>query len=88
MKALEVLKDIYSVNSGNKSSFVLTFSERMKLVKESIKELEDFQSRSCENCYESKTCKILHYVYKDKLKKEGYTMHKNEFKCGFWHSLF
>ena len=22
------------------------------------------------------------------LKKEGYAMHKNEFKCGFWHSLF
>lgn len=41
MKAIEVLKDIYSVNSGNKSSFVLTFSERMKLVKESIKELDD-----------------------------------------------
>ena len=54
----------------------------------SNKELEDLQSRSCENCYESKTCKILHSVYKDRLKKEGYAMHKNEFKCGFWHSLF
>ena len=52
------------------------------------KELKDLQSRSCENCYESKTCKILHSVYKDRLKKEGYAMHKNEFKCGFWHSLF
>jgi flagellar motility protein MotE (MotC chaperone) len=57
-------------------------------IKEAIKELEDLQSRSCENCYESKTCKILHSVYKDRLKKEGYAMHKNEFKCGFWHSLF
>ena len=53
-----------------------------------IVELKDLQSRSCENCYESKTCKILHYVYKDKLKKEGYAMHKSEFKCDFWHSLF
>ena len=53
-----------------------------------IVELEDLESRSCENCYESKTCKILHSVYKDRLKKEGYAMHKNEFKCGFWHSLF
>ena len=40
MKALEVLKDIYSVNSGNKSRFVLTFRERMKLVKEAIQEIE------------------------------------------------
>ena len=55
---------------------------------EAIRELEDLQNRSCENCYESKTCKILHTVYKDKLKKEGYAMHKNEFKCDFWHSLF
>ena len=46
------------------------------------------KDKSCENCYESKTCKILHSVYKDKLKKEGYAMHKNEFKCSFWHSLF
>ena len=55
---------------------------------EAIDELQDLKSRSCENCYESKTCKILHSVYKDRLKKEGYAMHKNEFKCGFWHSLF
>ena len=32
-----------------------------------IVELEDLQNRSCENCYESKTCKILHSVYKDRL---------------------
>ena len=116
MKALEVLKDIYSINSGNKSSFVLTFRERMKLVKEAIKEIEvlidenkslvktlekyntemislrkenqELKNRSCENCYEAKTCKILHSIYKDRLKNEGYAMHKNEFKCGFWHSLF
>ena len=52
-----------------------------------IAELEDLQNRSCENCYEAKTCKILHSIFKDRLKK-GYAMHKNEFKCGFWHSLF
>jgi hypothetical protein len=66
---------------------VLNPENREKLY-EAISELEDLQSRSCENCYESKTCKILHSVYKDRLKKEGYAMHKNEFKCGFWHSLF
>lgn len=59
MKALKVLKDIYSVNSGNKSGLVLTYSERMKLIKESITELEALQSRSCDNCLHEKSCDIV-----------------------------
>ena len=80
MKALDYL---YSMKKANEDMGTEPIT-----IYEAIKELEDLQSRSCENCYESKTCKILHSVYKDRLKKEGYAMHKNEFKCGFWHSLF
>lgn len=80
MKALNILKYLYNGAEIGMPS--------LNKINEAIKELEDLQSRSCENCYESKTCKILHSVYKDRLKKEGYAMHKNEFKCGFWHSLF
>ena len=79
-KALDYL---YSMKKANED-----MGTEPIIIYEAIKELEDLQSRSCENCYESKTCKILHSVYKDKLKKEGYAIHKNEFKCGFWHSLF
>ena len=79
MKALHILKIVLKDT---------IMSREKEYIKEAIKELEDLQNRSCENCYESKTCKILHSVYKDRLKKEGYAMHKNEFKCGFWHSLF
>lgn len=80
MKALEILKKFQNEIQADIPNYID--------LDEAIKELEDLQSRSCENCYESKTCKILHSVYKDRLKKEGYAMHKNEFKCGFWHSLF
>ena len=80
MKAIEILKKFQDeIQTAIPSDIDLC---------EAISELEDLQSRSCENCYESKTCKILHSVYKDRLKKEGYAMHKNEFKCSFWHSLF
>ena len=79
MKAIELLEDLKEYPNRRFLDSSLN---------EAIKELEDLQNRSCENCYESKTCKILHSVYKDRLKKEGYAMHKNEFKCGFWHSLF
>ena len=96
MKAIDILRN----HIRDLEKMVLVFDEyamyksRDELKKaiqeltQVIVELEDLQSRSCENCYESKTCKILHSVYKDRLKKEGYAMHKNEFKCGFWHSLF
>ena len=96
MKAIDILRN----HIRDLEKMVLVFDEyaMYKSIDESKKaiqeltqvivELEDLQSRSCENCYESKTCKILHSVYKDRLKKEGYAMHKNEFKCGFWHSLF
>ena len=96
MKAINILKN----HIRDLEKMVLVFDgyamyksrdESKKAIQELtqvIVELEDLQSRSCENCYESKTCKILHSVYKDRLKKEGYAMHKNEFKCGFWHSLF
>ena len=88
MKALEKLKDYIEDENRLGDLNYAHYSNIIDYVNEAIKELEDLQSRSCENCYESKTCKILHYVYKDRLKKEGYAMHKNEFKCGFWHSLF
>ena len=84
LKAIELLREL-------QSGVIPLDEEILKAIQELtqvIVELEDLQSRSCENCYESKTCKILHFVYKDRLKKEGYAMHKNEFKCGFWHSLF
>ena len=95
MKAINTLKN----HIRDLEKMVLVFDEyainqemnQKKAIQELtqvIVELEDLKSRSCENCYESKTCKILHSVYKDRLKKEGYAMHKNEFKCGFWHSLF
>ena len=88
MKALEKLKDYIEDENRLGDLNYAHYSNIIDYVNEAIKELEDLQSRSCENCYESKTCKILHYAYKDRLKKEGYAMHKNEFKCGFWHSLF
>lgn len=66
--------------------------EAIKTLTKQINDLQNIikleKNKNCENCYESKTCKILHSIYKDRLKKEGYAMHKNEFKCGFWHSLF
>lgn len=90
MKAIEILKkfqdEIQTVIPNDIDLYEAI--KEIEDLEESNKELEDLQSRSCENCYESKTCKILHSVYKDRLKKEGYAMHKNEFKCGFWHSLF
>ena len=75
------------LTSTNKSMSKLLTKMNKKMI-ELRKENRELESRSCENCYESKTCKILHSVYKDRLKKEGYAMHKNEFKCSFWHSLF
>lgn len=75
------------LTSTNESMSKLLTKMNKKMI-ELRKENRELESRSCENCYESKTCKILHSVYKDRLKKEGYAMHKNEFKCGFWHSLF
>ena len=85
MKALKILQEQYNILNNDTDGIWID----PKKIDEAIKELEDLQNRSCENCYESKTCKILHSVYKDRLKKEGYAMpHKNEFKCGFWHSLF
>ena len=83
MRAIELLRQDrdYCLSINNDKSIIEQYDE-------SIKELEELKNRSCENCCESKTCKILHSVYKDKLKKEGYAMQKNEFKCGFWHSLF
>ena len=91
MKTLELLKEFEDIinSSGEDGKVTFYFNKAYQArVERAIKELEDLKSRSCENCYESKTCKILHSVYKDRLKKEGYAMHKNEFKCGFWHSLF
>ncbi len=96
MKAIDILRN----HIRDLEKMVLVFDEYamyksrdeskkvIQALTQVIVELEDLKNRSCENCYESKTCKILHSVYKDRLKKEGYTMHKNEFKCGFWHSLF
>ena len=87
MKAIEILKIIYKdCKEWEDKGFAVTYPTND--LNEAIKELEELKNRSCENCCESKTCKILHSVYKDKLKKEGYAMQKNEFKCGFWHSLF
>lgn len=88
MKALEKLKDYIEDENRLGDLNYAHYSNIIDYVNEAIAELEALENRSCENCYESKTCKILHSVYKDRLKKEGYAMHKNEFKCGFWHSLF
>ena len=90
MKAIELLQYLKDgMDTGYPPKHIIDNAiEEIESIEESNKELEDLKSRSCENCYESKTCKILHSVYKDRLKKEGYAMHKNEFKCGFWHSLF
>ena len=92
MKAIKILDKL--MRAENWDDYYPSKNQCNEAIKEledlevNNKELKDLQSRSCENCYESKTCKILHSVYKDRLKKEGYAMHKNEFKCGFWHSLF
>lgn len=75
------------------------FNEKLdkkdEIIKELINQIRELQEiihlnkyKSCENCCESKTCKILHFAYKNRLKTEGYAMHKSEFKCIFWHSLF
>ncbi len=88
MKAIEKLKDYIECENRLGDLNYAHYSNMVDYVNEAIRELEDLQNRSCENCYESKTCKILHSVYKDRFKKEGYAMHKSEFKCSFWHSLF
>lgn len=43
---------------------------------------------SCQECAISKTCKTLHFVYKQRLKNYGYAMHKNEFYCNQFEAIF
>ena len=70
----------------------MNIANDIKSLTEQIVELERDLSnelnRSCENCIKSKQCKILYYVYKHRLKKEGYAMHKYEFSCKLWECSF
>lgn len=58
----------------------------VRQLKQTVKELEE--PNTCEECKISKTCKTLNFVYKQRLKNEGYAMYKNEFYCNQFEAIF
>jgi ribonuclease HII len=93
MKALEILKE----NKEQMIKFINCFDDDCKeddeylsackyinQIDEAIKELEELENRSCENCKTISKCSILRKVIKDRLRKDGYLMSQKEFDCRFW----
>jgi hypothetical protein len=80
MKALEILKDIRNIETEYDHLKKHRFDQ-------AIKELEDLENRSCDNCKKGFDCPILKKVWKDKLRKEGYLISRKEFYCRFWESF-
>ena len=80
IEKLNFILKLVESNLANTKKIELVYKE----CADAIKEVEELQSRSCENCISSEKCKTLHYVYKDRLKKEGYSMNKFEFYCNKW----
>ena len=80
------------INIRNKKRYSVNITNYIKSLTEQISELKRDLSnelnKSCENCIKGKKCKTLHYVYKNRLKNEGYAMHKCEFSCKHWECSF
>lgn len=64
---------------------IKTLNEQIKDLK---RDLNNELNKSCKSCIKMKDCKILHYVFKHRLKNEGYAMYKCEFVCKFWECSF
>jgi hypothetical protein len=75
MKALHILKTVLKDT---------IMSREKEYISEAIKELEELENRSCENCKTISKCSILRKVVKDRLRKDGYLMSQKEFDCRFW----
>ena len=62
-----------------------TLNEQIKDLK---RDLNNELNKSCKSCTKMKECKILHYVFKYRLEKQGHLMYENEFSCKFWECSF
>ena len=82
MKALHILKD--KLETLKLVANQKRYEAEIEHIKEAIKELEELENRSCENCKTISKCSILRKVVKDRLRKDGYLMSQKEFDCRFW----